>query len=87
MKLAPNLIIGASVYSLEEAIQAEKLGVYFLNAGSVYSSPSKSDAEVIGLNGLRIIVAGVAAISAVMGSNNVRRTTAEPRKSIEECSK
>jgi len=110
-ELAPNLIIGASVYSLEEALEAERLGVDFLGAGSVYPSPSKPDAKVIGLNGLRRIVeaveipvvaigginhtnvcevvktgvAGVAVISAVMESSDVRRATAELRKTIEEC--
>jgi len=108
---APNLIIGASVYSLEEALEAERLGADFLGAGSVYPSPSKPNAKIIGLNGLRRIVesvripvvavgginhtivcevvrtgiAGVAVISAVMGSSDVRRATAELRKLIEEC--
>jgi thiamine-phosphate pyrophosphorylase len=38
-EIAPNMLIGASVYSLREAIEAEKLGAHFLGAGSIYPSP------------------------------------------------
>lgn len=58
-ELTPNLIIGASVYSLEEALEAESRGAHFLGAGSVYPTPSKPDARVIGLAGLEAIVRSV----------------------------
>ncbi len=57
--IAPNLIIGASVYSLEEALEAEKKGADYLGAGSVFPSPSKPDAKVLGLDGLKNIVSNV----------------------------
>jgi thiamine-phosphate pyrophosphorylase len=72
-ELAPNLIIGGSVYSLEEAVRAESEGADFLGAGSVFPSPTKIDARVIGLNGLREIVRKVkipvVAIGGINASN------------------
>ncbi|MGC8983525.1 MAG: thiamine phosphate synthase [Desulfurococcaceae archaeon] len=56
---APNLIIGASVYSLEEALRAEEEGADFLGAGSVYPTASKPGVRVIGVEGLRRIVESV----------------------------
>lgn len=108
-EIAPNLIIGASVYSLEEALRAESEGAHFLGAGSVYPSPSKPDARVIGIEGLRSIVgrvripvvaiggiseenvaevmsagvAGVAVISAVVGSPDVAKAAARLRKMVD----
>ncbi|USS40733.1 thiamine phosphate synthase [Thermococcus aggregans] len=55
-EIAPNLIIGASVYSLEEALKAEEEGADYLGAGSVFPTSTKKDAKVIGLEGLRKIV-------------------------------
>ncbi len=69
-ELAPELIIGASVYSLEEALQAVELGADYLGAGSVYPSPSKPDARVLGLEGLRRIVSKVSIPVVAIGGIN-----------------
>ncbi len=77
--IAPNLIIGASVYSVEEAVKAEKLGAHFLGAGSVYPSPSKPEARVIGVKGLREIVERVRIPVVAIGGithSNVREVLA-----------
>jgi len=58
-EIAPNMLIGASVYSLKDALEAEKLGAHFIGAGSIYSSPTKPDVPVIGLEGLKLIVRSV----------------------------
>jgi thiamine-phosphate pyrophosphorylase len=72
-EVAPNLLVGASVYSLKEALDAEAQGAHFLGAGSVYPSPSKPNARVIGLDGLRAIVRAVrvpvVAIGGITESN------------------
>jgi len=72
-EIAPNLLIGASVYSLEEAWNAEAQGAHFLGGGSVYPSSTKPDAKVIGLEGLRSIVKAVkipvVAIGGITESN------------------
>ncbi|MEM4678038.1 MAG: thiamine phosphate synthase [Acidilobaceae archaeon] len=58
-KIAPHLIVGASVHSVEEAIRAQKERAHFLGAGSVYFTSTKPGAKVIGLEGLREIVRSV----------------------------
>ncbi len=58
-ELAPNLLIGASVYSLEEALRAEKEGAHYLGAGAVFPTATKKGVRVIGLQGLREIVESV----------------------------
>jgi thiamine-phosphate pyrophosphorylase len=69
-EVAPNLLIGASVYSLEEALKAEKAGADFLGAGSVYPSPTKHGVPVIGLDGLRLIVNAVKIPVVAIGGVN-----------------
>jgi len=75
-ELAPNLIIGASVYNLEEALKAEKDGADYLGAGSVFPTKTKKDARVLGLEGLKRIVESVKIpVVAIGGINheNVRK--------------
>ncbi|MEM2021007.1 MAG: thiamine phosphate synthase [Zestosphaera sp.] len=58
-ELAPNLIVGASVYSVEEAVEAERDGAHFLGAGSVFPTPSKASVKVLGVEGLSRVVKAV----------------------------
>ncbi|MDK2870340.1 MAG: thiamine-phosphate pyrophosphorylase [Pyrococcus sp.] len=69
-EIALNLIIGASVYSLEEALEAEKKGADYLGAGSVFPTKTKEDARVIGLEGLRKIVESVKIPVVAIGGIN-----------------
>ncbi len=72
-ELAPNLIIGASVYSLEEAVEAERDGAHFLGAGSVFPTPSKAGVRVLGVEGVsrvvRVVKIPVVAIGGIDKSN------------------
>ncbi|RLF86793.1 thiamine phosphate synthase [Thermococci archaeon] len=69
-EIAPNLLIGASVYSLEEALDAEAKGADYLGAGSVFPTKTKSDVRVIGLEGLRRIVESVSIPVVAIGGIN-----------------
>jgi len=40
-KLAPELLIGASTHSLEQALQAEKHGADYINIGPIFSTETK----------------------------------------------
>jgi len=40
-KLAPELLIGASTHSLEQALQAEKNGADYINIGPIFSTKTK----------------------------------------------
>lgn len=74
-EIAPNLIIGASVYSLKEAVKAEKEGADYLGAGAVFPTNTKEDARYMGLEGLRDILKTVKIpVIAIGGINhgNVR---------------
>lgn len=74
-EIAPNLIIGASVYSLKEAVKAEKEGADYLGAGAVFPTNTKEDARYLGLEGLRDILKTVKIpVIAIGGINhgNVR---------------
>ncbi len=56
----PNeMIVGVSVDTAAQAIEAEKTGASYIGAGSVFPTPSKSDAKIIGINALRDIVKSV----------------------------
>lgn len=52
-EIAPNLIIGASAYNLEEMKTAESEGADYLGVGAVYSTNTKLDARNLGLDGLK----------------------------------
>ncbi|MDK2983116.1 MAG: thiamine-phosphate pyrophosphorylase [Thermococcaceae archaeon] len=68
--IAPNLVIGASVYSLEEALHAEKEGADYLGAGSVFPTPTKKDVKIIGIEGLKRIVESVKIPVVAIGGIN-----------------
>ncbi|AEH45868.1 thiamine-phosphate pyrophosphorylase [Thermodesulfatator indicus DSM 15286] len=69
-KIAPHLIVGASVYSLEEALKAEQEGADYLGAGAVFPTETKSEAQVLGLDGLKKIVASVKIPVVAIGGIN-----------------
>ncbi len=74
-EIAPNLIVGASARSVEEAIAAERAGADYIGAGSVFPTGSKKDAIIIGLKTLQDIVKNVKIpVIAIGGINheNVR---------------
>ncbi|ASJ10739.1 thiamine phosphate synthase [Thermococcus sp. P6] len=55
-KIAPGLIIGASVRTPEEALRAEREGADYLGVGAVFPTSTKPDARYIGLDGLRAVL-------------------------------
>jgi thiamine-phosphate pyrophosphorylase len=57
---AAGILLGLSVDTPAEAVEAERLGASYLGAGPVWPTPSKADAgPPIGLDGLRTICAAV----------------------------
>ena len=70
-RIAPNLLIGATVHSVDEAIKAQEYGADYLGAGSVYPTRSKENAVVIGLDNLRRIVERVRIPVVAIGGINV----------------
>ena len=69
-----GILLGLSVDSPEEALEAERFGADYVGAGPVWSTPSKADAGApIGLEGLRAICCAVTipvvAIGGIDASN------------------
>jgi thiamine-phosphate pyrophosphorylase len=71
---AAGLMVGRSVTTSAQAVQAENEGAAYVGAGPVWETPSKPDAEpAIGLDGLRAIADAVSipvvAIGGIDASN------------------
>lgn len=70
-----GLIVGVSVDTPEEARAAEAAGVSYIGAGAVFPTGTKTDAVLIGLEGLRSVTAAVDAPVAAIGgidAGNIR---------------
>jgi thiamine-phosphate pyrophosphorylase len=67
-KLAPDLLIGASTHSIEEALRAQEEGASTINIGPIYPTGTKVwEGDYLGLGGLKTI-SGVARVPfSVMG--------------------
>jgi thiamine-phosphate pyrophosphorylase len=57
--LGPRAVIGASVRTGADALEAEEDGADYVGAGAVFPTSTKSDVPLIGLDGLREVRAGV----------------------------
>jgi len=58
--IGPGRILGVSVSTVEEALQAEQAGADYISASPVFSTPTKPDApQPTGVEGLRAIVRAV----------------------------
>jgi thiamine-phosphate pyrophosphorylase len=67
-RLAPRpFLIGASARTPAEALDAERDGADYIGAGAVFGTGSKSDAAVIGMEGLRETVSASALPSVAIG--------------------
>jgi thiamine-phosphate pyrophosphorylase len=58
-RVPPAMMVGVSVDTVDQALAAEAAGAHYLGAGAVFATPTKKDARVIGLDGLRAITAAV----------------------------
>ena len=57
--LAPDKVIGCTVRSVEQALQAQAEGADYIGVGSMYPSPTKPEAPVVGLETLSRIRSAV----------------------------
>ena len=58
-RVPPQMIVGVSVDTAAEAIAAQAAGATYVGAGSVFPTPTKPDAQIIGIEALRRIVQSV----------------------------
>lgn len=67
-RMAPDLVIGASTHSVEEAREAESLGASYVNIGPIFPTRTKDwTEEFLGLEGLAAIASAVNIPFTVMG--------------------
>jgi len=67
-EIAPDLIIGASTHSVEEAVEAQKQGASYVNIGPIFPTRTKKwDKDFLGLDGLRRMSSAVSIPFTVMG--------------------
>lgn len=57
--LGPDKVLGVSVKSVEQAMEAEAAGADYLGVGALFPSQTKEDSSVVGVEGLKEIVAVV----------------------------
>ncbi len=70
-KLAPELLIGASTHSLEDALQAQKHGADYVNIGPIFPTRTKEGVErVLGPDAIARITPHVKVPFTVMGGIN-----------------
>jgi thiamine-phosphate pyrophosphorylase len=69
-EIAPNLIVGVSASSLEEAIEAEKGGADYIGAGTIFPTVTKEDVEFLGLEALEEVVKRVRIPVVAIGGIN-----------------
>jgi thiamine-phosphate pyrophosphorylase len=70
------MIVGVSVDTVNQAVEAEKAGASYIGAGSVFPTSTKSDATVIGINALCDIVKSVSIPVVAIGGitmQNIRQ--------------
>lgn len=65
--MGPHAIIGGSSHNVEQAIQAERSGATYVNIGPLFSTPTKPDAEPVGLSPVREAVGKLHIPFTVMG--------------------
>lgn len=55
-RIAPDLIIGASCHSVEEALASERMGASYVNIGPIFPTGTKAwDRAFLGIDAVRII--------------------------------
>ncbi len=68
--LPPDKIVGCTVRTVEQALQAQADGADYIGVGAIFHSPTKSNAEVIGLEGLQQIRNSVSIPIVAIGGIN-----------------
>lgn len=58
-KVGPNMIIGVSAHTVEEALQAQANGANYLGVGSAFNTSTKQDVSVIAKETIRAITEAV----------------------------
>lgn len=80
--VGPDLIVGTSATTVEEAVAAERAGADYLGVGAMYATPTKDDAKLVTFDTLREICATVSIPVVVIGGINGENVTDFARTGI-----
>ncbi|MBM4294148.1 MAG: thiamine phosphate synthase [Deltaproteobacteria bacterium] len=69
-RIAPDLIIGASTHSLEEALAAQEAGASYLNIGPIFATPTKPGVIPLGVGAIEHIAPRLRIPWTTMGGIN-----------------
>jgi thiamine-phosphate pyrophosphorylase len=78
-RVAPELIVGASSHSLEEALAAQEAGAGYVNIGPIFPTATKPDAVFLGLDAISRIAPRLRIPWSTMGGinqNNIAQVVA-----------
>jgi thiamine-phosphate pyrophosphorylase len=78
-RIAPDLIIGASSHSLEEALVAQEAGAGYVNIGPIFPTATKPNAVVLGVEAIPRLTAHLTIPWSTMGgisSGNIAQVVA-----------
>ena len=70
-KLIGNKILGISVQTVNQAIEAEKYGASYLGIGAIFSTQTKHDASIVAINTLKKISLTVSIPVVAIGGLNI----------------
>lgn len=66
-RIAPDLLIGCSTHSLDEALQAQAAGADYVNIGPIFPTGTKEHVQAIGVQAIRAIAPHLTIPFTVMG--------------------
>lgn len=70
--LGPDAIVGVSAQTVEQALAAQAAGADYLGVGAVFGTPTKPDADDVGITGLTAICAAVDIPVVAIGGLNAQ---------------
>lgn len=68
--IAPELLVGASTHSLEEALAAQEAGAGYVNIGPIFPTATKPDAVLLGVDAIGRIASQLKIPWSAMGGIN-----------------
>ena len=99
-KIGPDMLLGVSAQTVEQAVKAEQDGADYLGVGAVFSTGTKLDAEDVSFDTLKAICAavsqknicklagsgidGVAVVSAIFAAGEIEQATKDLRRTVRE---
>jgi len=69
-RIAPDLLIGCSTHSLDEALKAEQAGADYVNIGPIFPTDTKEHVQPLGPKAIKIIAPKLTVPFTVMGGIN-----------------